>query len=227
MKLTIWDHILLIVLIQQQAICHICVITGHIHFPTGHLTTGATIAQFIRCLSYKLQKRRNCLIPGTSKELFCCPRPTQSPVQWIRKKTHWTTFLLHPASCKMDNGSFSGVKCGWDVLLTIHPLLVLRSWKSGAIPLPTLWATPGLWQDHFTFYVCVYTIGTGSFPGVKCGWGVLLTIDPLLVLRSWKSGAIPLPTLWATPGLWRDHFTFYVCVCVCVCIQLVLGLSRG
>jgi len=28
--------------------------------------------------------------------------------------------------------------------LTTHPLLVPRSWKSRAIPLPTLWATPGL-----------------------------------------------------------------------------------
>ena len=37
--------------------------------------------------------------------------------------------------------------------------------------------------------------------GVKCGRGVLLTTHPLLVPRSWKSTAIPLPTLWATPGL--------------------------
>jgi len=36
---------------------------------------------------------------------------------------------------------------------------------------------------------------------VKCGQGVLLTTHPLLVPRSWKSRAIPLPTLWATPGL--------------------------
>jgi len=50
----------------------------------------------------------------------------------------------HPASCKMGNGSFPGVKCGRGVLLTTHPLLVLRSWKSRAIPLPTLWTTPGL-----------------------------------------------------------------------------------
>ena len=50
----------------------------------------------------------------------------------------------HPASCTMGTGSFLGVKCGRDVLLTTHPLLVPRSWKSRAIPLPILWATPGL-----------------------------------------------------------------------------------
>jgi len=50
----------------------------------------------------------------------------------------------HPASCKMGTDSFPGVKCGRDVLLTTHPLLVPRSWKSRAVPLPTLWATPGL-----------------------------------------------------------------------------------
>ena len=44
-------------------------------------------------------------------------------------------------------------------------------------------------------------MGTGSFPGVKCGRGVLLTTNPLLVPRSWKSRAIPLSTLWAKPGL--------------------------
>ena len=43
-------------------------------------------------------------------------------------------------------------------------------------------------------------MGTGFFPRVKCGRGVLLTTHPLLALRSWKSRAIPLPTLWATTG---------------------------
>ena len=57
----------------------------------------------------------------------------------------------HPASCKMGTGSFLGVKCGRGVLLAIHSLLVPRSWKSRAIPLPTLRATPGLERDHFTF----------------------------------------------------------------------------
>jgi hypothetical protein len=50
----------------------------------------------------------------------------------------------HPASCTMGTGSFQGVKYGRSVLLTTHPLLVPRSWKSRAISLPTLWATPGL-----------------------------------------------------------------------------------
>ena len=50
----------------------------------------------------------------------------------------------HPASCTMGTGSFPGVKCGRDVLLTTHPFLVPRSWKRRAISLPTLWATPGL-----------------------------------------------------------------------------------
>ena len=45
------------------------------------------------------------------------------------------------------------------------------------------------------------TMGTVSFPGVKCGRGVLLTTHHLPVPRSWNSRAIPLPTLWATPGL--------------------------
>jgi len=50
----------------------------------------------------------------------------------------------HPDSCKMGTESFPGGKCGRGVLLTTHPLLVPRSWKSRAIPLHTIWATPGL-----------------------------------------------------------------------------------
>ena len=50
----------------------------------------------------------------------------------------------HPTSRKMSTGSFPGVKCGRGVTLTIHHLLVSRSWKSTGIPLPTLWATPDL-----------------------------------------------------------------------------------
>ena len=51
-------------------------------------------------------------------------------------------------------------------------------------------------------------MGTGSFPGVNCGRGVLLTTHPLPVPRSRKSRAITLPTLWATQACNRDYFTF-------------------
>ena len=62
---------------------------------------------------------------------------------------------------KMGTGSFPGVKYGRDVLLTTHNLLVPQSWKSRAIPLPTLWATPGLWREHFTctfLYIYIYVL---------------------------------------------------------------------
>ena len=53
---------------------------------------------------------------------------------------------------------------------------------------PPIHTSPGA---HPTF--C--TMGIGSFPGVKCGRGVLLTTHTLLEPRSCKGRAIPLPTL--------------------------------
>ena len=65
--------------------------------------------------------------------------------QWGRDFPPVQTGLgAHPASCKMGTGSLPWVKCGQGVLLTTYSLLVPQSWKSRAIPLPTLWATPGL-----------------------------------------------------------------------------------
>jgi len=46
----------------------------------------------------------------------------------------------HPASCTMGIGSFPGVKSGRGATLTPHPLLVLLSRKSRAVPLLPLWA---------------------------------------------------------------------------------------
>jgi len=62
-----------------------------------------------------------------------------------------TSHGAHPAYCRLGTGSFPGAKYDQGVLLTTHPLLVPRSWNSRAIPLPTLWAKPGLYRDHFTF----------------------------------------------------------------------------
>jgi hypothetical protein len=72
----------------------------------------------------------------------------QSPLNFYicTMQNKWGRVLLpvqtgpgaHPASCTMRTGFFPGVKCGRGVLLTTHPLLVPRSWKSRAIPLPPL-----------------------------------------------------------------------------------------
>ena len=59
-----------------------------------------------------------------------------------------------------------------------------------------------------------YTMGTGSFPGVKSGRGVTLTTHPLLVPWSWKGRAISLLPLWAVrpvqslSACTRVQFTF-------------------
>ena len=45
------------------------------------------------------------------------------------------------------------------------------------------------------------TMSTGSFPGMKCGRGVLLTIQPLPVPWSWKSRSLTLAPSGPQPGL--------------------------
>jgi len=60
-------------------------------------------------------------------------------------------------------------------------------------------------------------MGTGSFLGVKYGWGVLLTTHPLLVPWSWKSRAITLPTLWVTTGLVTGTLFMFMSCGSCHC----------
>jgi len=89
----------------------------------------------------------NCCGPGSSVGTATELRAGRPGIEsrWRRDFLPFQTGpWAHPASCKMGTGSFPGVKCGRGVLLTTHPLLVPRSWKSRAISLPTLWATPGL-----------------------------------------------------------------------------------
>ena len=62
--------------------------------------------------------------------------------QWRRDFLHLSRPALAPppAFCTMGTGSFPGVKSGWCVTLTPHPLPVPWSRKSRAIPLLPLWA---------------------------------------------------------------------------------------
>ena len=63
----------------------------------------------------------------------------------------------HPASCTMGNVCFPGVKSGWGVTLTSHPLPVPWPRKSRVIPLLPLWAVLAVQSlsacttVHFTF----------------------------------------------------------------------------
>jgi len=85
--------------------------------------------------------------PGSSLRIATEEVAGRSGIEsrWRRYFSPFQTFPgAHPASCTMGTGSFPVVNCGRVMLLTIHPLLVPRSWKSKAIPLPTFWATPGL-----------------------------------------------------------------------------------
>jgi len=66
-------------------------------------------------------------------------------------------------------------------------------------------------------------MGTGSFSGVKYGRGVLLITHPLLVSWSWKSRAIPLPTLWATTGPVKGTVYLYLFLTATNWIGHILG----
>ena len=78
---------------------------------------------------------------------------------------------------------------------------------SGGRDFPPVQTSPGA-------HSASYTMGTGSFSGVKCGRGVLLTTNLFLAPRSWKSSAIPLPTLWATTGpvAGLHYLLFHACL---------------
>ena len=87
---------------------------------------------------------------GRSRDRILVGARFSAPVQ--------TSPGAHPVSCTMDTGSFPGVKSGRGMTLTPHPLLVLWSRKSRAIPLLPLWAVwpvqslSACTRAHFTFY---------------------------------------------------------------------------
>jgi hypothetical protein len=80
----------------------------------------------------------------------------------------------HPASCTMGTGSFLGVKSGWGLTLTPHPLLVPWSRKGRTIPLFPLWAVRPVQslsastRVDFTFFLLIDKCG--------CTWKEYLVI---------------------------------------------------
>ena len=59
----------------------------------------------------------------------------------------------NPASCTMGYGTFPGIKSGRGVTLSPHPLLVPRSCKSRAIPLPP-YGPNGLYRSSVPVQGC-------------------------------------------------------------------------
>ena len=106
-------------------------------------------------------------------------------LQDATKRMCTKTTFQHPSNCTLNEELiYSQVTTGW----TARYRIPVGTRFSACPDRP--WGRPSLLYN-----------GYRVFPGVKCGRGVLLTIHPLLVTRYWKSRAIPLPTLWATPGL--------------------------
>ena len=107
----------------------------------------------------------------------------------------------------MGTGSFPGVKCGRGVLLTTHPLLVPRSWKGRAIPLP-----PPLGHNQacngvtLLFYLCI--IYTKSFTLLQYV-NQRLQIQLELLMMS----GMPLETCWAFSERWNNKFYYKVASC--------------
>jgi hypothetical protein len=95
----------------------------------------------------------------------------------------------HPPSCTMGTASFPGVDCGRGVLLTTHPLLALRSWKSRAIPLPPLGlnrACNGVTLPYFNATViCIRSVDS-SVSIVTKQWAVQLRCCGLIPSRCKK-----------------------------------------
>jgi len=147
--------------------------------------TGTNCIRLLRFFTSQIIKRSSALDTPT-----CTSFTTPNKLPYRKLKRH--KYHDHPCnkkckSCTRGPGSSFGIATE------------LRAGRSGiesqwGRDLPPFQTGPGAHSQSCE-------MGTGSFPGVKCGRGVLLTTHPLLVPRSWKIRAIPLPTLWATPGL--------------------------
>jgi hypothetical protein len=119
-----------------------------------------TQCKVVFCLTHTINGDYCSGKPGSSVGIVTELRAGRSGIesQWGRDFPPTQTGpWAHLASCKMGTRSLPGVKCGRGVLPTTHPLLVPRSWKSRAIPLPTLWVTSAL-QRELTLPVHNYLI---------------------------------------------------------------------
>jgi hypothetical protein len=141
--------------------------------------TKVSIAYFVYCFMSWSSGLRNCMIRyvATSYGETCCLHDNQTSV----------TFPVN-AALKFVCGPSSSVGIAPDYGMD-GPVIESR-WGRDFPPV----------QTGPRAHPASCTMDTGSFPGVKCGWGVLLTTRPLLAPRSWKSRALSLPPSGPQPG---------------------------
>ena len=125
---------------------HLCFLFSH--YSCNSTTTSLTCLQlslFTGCLFISRQLRFSSYGPFylSHSSSFMYGLMSIQACAAARGICNATSLLSHQAYSTMPTGSFPRVKYGRGVLLTTHPLLVPQSWKSRAIPLPTLWATTG------------------------------------------------------------------------------------
>jgi len=103
---------------------------------------------------------------------------------------------------------------GNGILRTLHEMHVAQKPQTYSCDIPTHKTTSPL-ERPFSHYINSHRLAAEMWTTMKnnllekknwvfpsiCIRGVLLTTHPLLVPRSWKSRAIPLPTLWFLLGL--------------------------
>jgi len=115
----------------------------------------------------------------------------------------------------------------------------LRAWRSGyRIPVGARFSEPA--QTGHEFHPASYTMGTGSFQGVKRpGRGVdhpppsSAEVKERVELYIYSPSGPSCPVLgWtfhlpfiALPYVRYKKFNIYMCVCVCVCVHFVLSLK--
>jgi len=163
---------------------------------------------FLRCTHFAAVSSKLCRW-GTSEEVHChCWAPSDTECKFPT-----SLFLCYTVLLGWANGRYGWKLNGARILvgyfmrghcylcgpgISVGIATELRVGRSGiesrwGRDFPPAQTCPG---NHTAF--C--TMGTGSYPGVKCGRGVLLTTHPLLVPRSWKRRAIPLPILLGHTG---------------------------
>jgi len=92
----------------------------------------------------------------------------------------------HPASCTMGTGSFLGVKSGWGVMLTSHPLLVPWLWKGRAIPLPP-YGLYGLYRASVPVQGCTLPLPLPLHASIKMNF-LDFSFMQWCQFRLWSSG---------------------------------------